>query len=181
MKRFRPVLAVLALIAVGTVLHAQPSQVVLRNAHLERVIVAEPYLRTASIVNKLSRETLALTSEEFRLDLDGGNLRLTARDFKAGPPKTETLADGAQRVTFQLRHEASGIAVQLCYELKAQDFYTRKWLVVDAPKNRLDSVDVEAFQTDRPLATAGTERGQPVLIGNQVFGGLEYPVGENVV
>jgi hypothetical protein len=173
--------------AAGTVyVHETPGAVVLGNDFLERTIATTPPAGTTEFRNKVTGRVYSVRGEEFELRLitervgynfGGENpLKLTAAGMRVTGREIQDVS-GGKRVIVHLTR-----GVDLTYELKADDFYTRQWVTVRKPQQGTYFVDwVSVFKSEWGLAQFSLGGyGQP-LFAEDLFFGLEYPTGINRV
>lgn len=178
----------------------------LKNRHLERVIcvTADGHLYTVSMDNRLAaiQLPLSVSSDEFRLRISKGTDKeepdriLTAKDFKVSEVSSYTNpADRRSKgYCFELQNE--NLTVEVVYELKPSDFYTRKKLIIKPTHDlTLERVDVEAVgvedaqqnYTIREIYAQEPSHwkpglGQPVYTSRSAsFWGMEFPAATNAV
>lgn len=148
------------------------------NDFLKREIIVETGgIRTASFANLLTGRRFPVRSEEFALHLQGGGT-LTGSDFRC---LSHSLSRSSKEQSFRATLLNADTGVRLCvtYSLKANDFYTRKHITVEAGNRLVRSVEVERFRTENARFRLGGF-GQPVFWNDEVFLGLEYPAGYNI-
>jgi len=172
----------------------------LGNGFIERIVRLRPCLHTVSVKNLQTGREFPVESEEFLIALDGGDLRLTSRDFKpAGKPSCTDLSGGGKEVRCRLADAGHGVQVEVAYWISGEsDFWTRKRLRVDAGDRLVNWIEVERFKFaadgkgdspklkrfDRekmpfPSRPWDITAGRPLYAGREVFLGLEYPAGHN--
>jgi hypothetical protein len=168
------------------------SAIVLGNDFLERTIsIADGDAGTRQLVNKITGSAYALRGAEFELKLTtervgysfgGENPRVvTAAGMRVASHQAEDTAGGGKRVTLHLA-QARGMAVDVVYELKPDDFYTRQWIHIAKPGQGTYFIDWVAPAKNEwgvPRFSLGGY-GQP-LFADDLFLGLEYPTGINSV
>lgn len=140
-------------------------------------------LRTTSIFNKRDHRLYPVQSSEFglhfvfeRLEFEHGNqnpVALSAADFQFALAE-----ESPERLVFTGVNRKYGLELRIIHELRAEDFYLRKWIEIRSTAHNpvfLDRVDVEDLRLEN--ASAGGF-GQPVYSGSLFFG-LEYPASHN--
>jgi len=166
------------------------SSVVLGNDFLERTIsIADGDIGTRQIFNKITGRGYALRGAEFEFKLNyervgysfgNENPRVvTAAGARVTSQKTDDLAGGAKRITLHLA-PIRGVAVDLVYELKPDDFFTRQWVHIAKPQQGTYFIDWLAVAQNEwgvPRFSMGGF-GQP-LFGEDLFLGLEFPSSLN--
>jgi len=167
------------------------SAIVLGNDFLERTIsIADGDAGTRQLVNKITGRAYVLRGPEFELKLNyervgysfgSENPRvITAAGMRVSSQHVEEKAGGGQLVT--LRVQDRGVTVDVVYELKPDDFFTRQWIRVAKPAQGTYFIDWLAPAKNEwgvPRFTLGGF-GQP-LFAEDIFLGLEYPTGVNTV
>jgi hypothetical protein len=207
-KIVRPLLLITCLFRAAAAFGAGPvylresgSSLVLGNDYLERTIsIAEGQTGTTRFVNKISGRAYALGGPEFavkiiyeRVGYDFGDENpkvITARSLRLLDHAAEDLPGGAKRLTLHLgtiqtagrgRGQAQrGPRVDVVYELKPDDFFTRQWLFIPKPQQGtwfLDWVSVARNEWGLPQFSEGGF-GQP-LFADDFFLGVEYPTAIN--
>ena len=171
----------------------------LRNQFMERTVQLRPQLRTVAVKNLATGREFRVESEEFMVALDDGKLQLTSRDFTLdGKPTPKNLREDGKQVSCYLIHAGLGIKVAAVYEIKTpSNFWTRKWIAVDAGEHLINSIDVERFKflpgAEGAIALKRFDLekmpffgepwnvpiGRPLYAGKEMFLGLEYPAGHN--
>jgi hypothetical protein len=161
-----------------------PDAVVLGNDFLERSIATTGTAGTAEFRNKITGRVYAVHGDEFELRLitervgynfgSENPLKLTAAGLRVSGRQVED-AGGGKRV---LVHLARG--VDMVYELKPDDFFTRQWVSLRKPAQGTYFVDwVSVLQGEwNPARFSLGGYGQP-LFTDDLFFGLEYPTGIN--
>lgn len=167
---------------------------VLGNDVLERTIsIAGEYAGTTHLLNKISQRAYPIRGHEFELRLINERV---GYEFRGENPvvltgKGRCVAEhavedvpGGKRVVLHLgtmrdgrcNSAADGIAIDLVYELRAADFFTRSWVHVSGA-SFIDHVSV--LKTSWGLARFSLGGyGQPVF-GDDIFMGVEYPTARN--
>ncbi|MBM4085491.1 MAG: hypothetical protein FJ272_11930, partial [Planctomycetes bacterium] len=179
----------------------EPDRAEIGNGCLARTFALRPHLTTVAVTNRLSGRRFAVKGEEFVLDLGDGKT-LAASAFGVEEVKREP---DAGRLSFALRHPASGITARMQYELAPDAFFMRKRLSLDTGSVFVGAVEVErltfegaALAPMRPdsLNVVPVEPvnhlphipahpcwsiglGQPVFVADELFMGLEHPAGHN--
>lgn len=154
----------------------------LGNKFIERAIAITNggIITTIGLKNKLTGREFVTTAIEFAVKINHATV-LTARDFTVIGDRIEDLADGGKRLVVRLSNEEHGLSVEVYYQIQPDDFYLRKYLVVHGKKNLINAIEVEQFK----IAGGGHFRfggfGQPLFVNRQLFMGLEYPAGHNLV
>ena len=178
--------------------------VVLGNDYLERTIsVADGEVGTTRFLNKVSGRVYAVRGSEFEIKVvnetvgyDFGHenpVLMTARGQRVTERKVEDIAGGGKRVVLHLGANTGGRGgrggrgggnrgpeVDLYYELRPADFFTRSWLHLSKPTQGtlfLDSVSVLKTSFGLPRFSLGGF-GQP-LFAEDLFLGVEYPSSRN--
>lgn len=186
---------IIALLSIGVSIgHAAEFSV--ENQFLRRTVAVEnDRLFTKEIENKVAGTMVRPTScDEFRLRLSEGthvtgtDVVLTSADFKARPIR---FAGG---LAFALENKKYGLTIEVRYELKPEDFYTRKRLVIRSEKPvTLERIDVEAISladanqpyTIKAINSRGKWSpglGQPLYTTRSAtFWGIEFPAAYNYV
>lgn len=172
---------------------------VLGNQYLERRVEMRPYLRTVCLTNRLSGHRFDVTGGEFLVTLDDDKLRLSASDFRmVGKPKIVGESARQKAVVCALRCAAHKVEVDVRYELGGDDFYTRKRLTIRAGERLVNSVEVERVHLRLDGKLVPVQRfdqkampfrmqpwdiraGRPLYAASELFMGLEYPAGHNVI
>jgi hypothetical protein len=163
--------------------------VTLGNDYLERTIsITDGAAGTTEFRNKVTGRVYAVRGNEFELRLitervgysfgSENPLVLTAAGMRVTGTDTEDEA-GGKRVVLHLAR-GRGPQVDVVYELKPDDFFTRQWLTLKKPAQGTDFVDwVSVLKTEfgLPRFSLGGY-GQP-LFAEDLFFGLEYPTGIN--
>src|SRR5579862_1947942 len=184
-------LAVNAGFAAGAVyVRADRGLVVLGNDFLERTIsVADVDVGTRALVNKISGRSYSLRGAEFearlnyeRVGYSFGNENprvVTATGAKVASQSIDDVAGGGKRVTLHLA-PIRGVAVDLIYELKPDDYYTRQWVHIGKPQQGTYFVDWLAPAKNEWGAARFSMGGfgQPVF-AEDLFLGEEYPSSVN--
>ena len=205
-KIFRPLLiaacglhAAVAFAAGPVYLRESGPSLVLGNDYLERTIsIADGQAGTTRFVNKISGRTYSLAGPEFtvkliyeRVGYDFGQenpMIVTARTLRLADRNVEDLPGGGKRLTLHLGppqpggrgRESRGPRVDVVYELKPDDFFTRQWLYLPKPQQGtwfLDWVSVAKNEWGLPQFSLGGF-GQP-LFAVDIFLGAEYPTAIN--
>jgi len=196
--------ALIFLQSTGAALAAGPAYVrdtgtaiVLGNDYLERTIsTADGAVGTTGFANKISGRAYAVRGSEIEVRLiqervgydfgDENPLVVTARGLRVAERRIEDVA-GGKRVTLRLAPPAPAgrggrggrnLGLELIYELKSDDFFTRQWLCLAKPAQGTYFIDwASVFQSEWgvPRFSLGGF-GQP-LYGEDIFLGLEYPTG----
>jgi len=160
----------------------------LGNDYLERTIAfGGGVVRTTSFRNKVSGGFLEVSGDEFELRLisddmfrheDKEPVTLSSRNFRLVSHSVEDEEGGGKRLVFHLTHP--GLEVALIYELKPQDFYTRKWIKLESKGHGTPFIDWIAVEKNRWYTGSFSHGGfgQPLLT-KDLFFGLEYPSGIN--
>lgn len=151
------------------------------NVHLERRFrVDDGVFGTVSLQNRHSGTELRVQSAEFVIHFLSGHA-VRGSEFRYCEHSVTETADAGTLLSVRLRHDATGLRVEVEYILQKDDFYARKRLLVASTQaggaRIIDRVDVEAFSSDTAATT--TVEYQPVFIGTEFFVGLEYPAGVN--
>ncbi len=152
-------------------------------------------LQTTEIINKLTGKTVRnVGAEEFLLrfsDDTGVRFTLSSKDFQVlNKPERS-----AGKMSFVMQNKARGITVKLNYELRGDDFYMHKYLLVSgAGKYVLERVDLECLEMQdlfEPYKVKGQmtavgagkwrpDLGQPLYTsGSALFMGVEFPASQN--
>jgi hypothetical protein len=176
----------------------------LENAALKRSLSTENgILRTTRIVNKLAKtEAVPVSCPEFRLRLSQGtdkvgtDIELTAADFRCLDCGPEPLPGGkpGKGLVAHLENPANQLKVEVHYELRDDDFYLRKRLVITSAKPvTLERIDVEVVgmadavqpYTLKCIYARGKWSpglGQPLYTSKSgTFWGIEFPAADNAV
>jgi hypothetical protein len=176
------------------------SALVLGNDYLERTIsVADGAVGTTQFLNKISGRSYSVRGSEFELRLifervgyTFGNenpMVVTASGFGVANHSIEDLPGGGKRLVLHLAppnrggrggRGGRGNQVDLIYEVKPDDFFTRQWVHVAKPQQGtyfVDWVSVSKNQWGLPRFSLGGF-GQP-LFAEDLFFGVEYPTGIN--
>jgi hypothetical protein len=169
----------------------------LGNDYLERTIDLGAGVRTTMFHNKLSGRFVAVSGDEFAVSLvaqffrgdDQNPLIFTTKDFRLRNWNIVDEEGGGKRVVCHLANRR--LDVTLNYELKPEDFYTRKWLELQGTNLFIDRIAVEKNHWyPAPLAISPRPSavprdwpdmgglGQP-LLGDDMFAGVEYPSSYN--
>jgi len=163
-----------------------PGALVLGNDFLERTISTEAPAGTAEFRNKITGRVYAVRGPEFELRLitervgynfgSENPLKLTAAALRVSGREVQDVSGGKRVVV----HLARG--VDLIYELKSDNFFTRQWVKIAKPAQGTYFVDgVSVFKSEWGLAQFSLGGyGQP-LFADDLFFGLEYPTGMNRV
>jgi hypothetical protein len=182
-----------ACLAAGPVyVRETPASVVIGNDFLERTIAtAGGPAGTTQFVNKITGRVYALRGSEFELRLiaervgytfgEENPVVTTAAGLRVASKAVED-AGGGKRVTLHLAREGRepGPALDLVYELKPDDFFTRQWVKIAKPARGTLFIDwASVFKSDWgvPRFTLGGY-GQP-LFSDDLFLGVEYPTAIN--
>jgi hypothetical protein len=138
--------------------------------------------RTVSVANRVSGGAdLPLEGGEFAVALGGGQ-RLTDADCAVVEWAPETPPRGPAVLRSVFRHDATGLRVEVRYELSSGRNLIRKRLHVTNAGTApvvIDRIELERFRTSRP-AKGFEGSGQPVYTGD-LFWGCEYPGADNGV
>jgi len=185
-----PILCIQAFASAPVYVRTSTSAIVLGNDYLERTIsIADGDVGTRQLVNKITGRAYALRGGEFEIKLNyervgysfgSENPRvITAVGMRVSSRNVEDAADGAKRVVLHLAGRGN-TAVDVFYELKPEDFYTRQWIHISKPQ--VGTLFIDWFATAKnewglPRFSLGGF-GQP-LFADDVFLGLEYPTGLN--
>ncbi|HKE27582.1 MAG TPA: hypothetical protein VKB88_34740 [Bryobacteraceae bacterium] len=182
------VLAAATSYAAGPVyIHETPASLTLGNDFLERTISTTTPIGTTQFLNKLTGRTYAVHGEEFELRLiaervgysfgSENPVRITVAGMRVTGKDLQDAA-GGKRVTLHLTRGGRGPEIDLTYELKPDDFYTRQWLKLRKPAQSSYFVDsASVFKNAWGLASFSLGGyGQP-LFADDLFFGLEYPTG----
>jgi len=151
------------------------------NRRLERKIsIACGRLTTTSLCNKLTRRSFRTCSAEFLLRVNN-SVVLTNRDFVVRDTVIRNAKGATQKLAVTLSSKPQGLALEVTYALGPDDFYMRKYLKVLNQGDLINEIHVEEFlmRGVRSLRFGGF--GQPLFVDRQLFLGLEYPAGYNVV
>ncbi|HUK19186.1 MAG TPA: hypothetical protein VLW65_22345, partial [Bryobacteraceae bacterium] len=163
--------------------------VTLGNDFLERTISIAAPAGTTQFLNKITGRTYAVRGEEFELRLitervgynfgSENPMKVTAAGMRVTGHQAEDAA-GGKRVLLHLARGGQGPEVDVVYELKPDDFFTRQWLKLRKPAQGSYFVDwVSVFKNEWGLARFSLGGyGQP-LFAEDLFFGLEYPTGVN--
>ena len=184
-------LSAAACLAAGPVyVRETPASLTLGNDYLERTIsTAGSPAGTTQFRNKITGTVYSVRGGEFQLRLiaervgysfgSENPLLLTAAGLRIADKTIEDAA-GGKRVVLHLAPSKSGPEVDLVYELKPDDFFTRQWLTLRKPAQGTYFVDwVSVFKSEWGLARFSLGGyGQP-LFADDLFFGLEYPTGIN--
>lgn len=171
------------------------STVTLGNDYLERAIgTVDGHVGSIYLRNKLSGSAYALSGDEFELSLIFERLNytagsenpwiVTARDLQVRSHRITDTAAGGKQVVFQLASAQRGgrpLEIELTYELKPDDFFTRQWVHLVAPRQGTYFVDSIAVAKNHWGVAIFSEGGygQP-LYAADLFLGLEYPTSRNL-
>ena len=176
------------------------TEFVIENASLSRTVSQRSgSLYTTKIVNKINGKELRFQdNEEFKLRISKGthiqdsDMILTSKDFSF----VKVLKNEDFLLGFLLKNEKSGLEVEVYYELKANDFYSRKYLTIKTEKEvTIERVDVEAFDLEeisqpyqmKQITAQGKSKwrpglGQPLYTTESAtFWGVEFPAAYNYV
>jgi len=184
-------LSAAACLAAGPVyVRETPTSLTLGNDYLERTIAtAGSPAGTTQFRNKITGTVYSVRGAEFQLRLiaervgysfgSENPLVLTAAGLRIADKTIEDAA-GGKRVVLRLAPSRPGPEVDLVYELKPDDFFTRQWLTLRKPAQGTYFVDwVSVFKSEWGLARFSLGGyGQP-LFADDLFFGLEYPTGIN--
>jgi hypothetical protein len=166
----------------------------LGNDYLERTVSLAPGAAgTTGFVNKITGRSYTLGGPEFELKMiyervgyGFGNenpMVVTAAGMRVSKHLVEDVAGGGKRIVLDLapaRGRGRGFQIQLIYELKDGDFYTRQWVHIAKPEQGtyfIDQVAVAKNEWGLPRFTLGGF-GQPLFAGD-LFLGVEYPTSIN--
>ncbi len=175
---------------------AADKEVVLKNAHYERIIsIQDNHISTKSIKNLLSNQTLAFkSSEEFCLRISGGTHTTdTDAEILTKDCVVTAIEDQAGRAVITLRNDQHQLTLQLIYTLEANDFFARKQLLITPDKDIvLEHIDLERINSEEPLQFYQIDAinargkwspgiGQPIYsLKSAIFLGVEFPASRNV-
>ena len=175
----------------------QADCVILGNQYLERRIALQPWVCTSAFTNKLTERTFEVSGDGFRIALAAETVTLTSRDFQLNDrPALVDGPAGARAVVCTLTCPAHEISLDVRYELRLDDFATRKRLTIRAGAMLVNWVEVERFRISDGASALHLQRfdqdpmpfrsqpwdvptGRPVYIADELFAGLEYPAGHN--
>jgi len=133
--------------------------------------------RLVRIENKLAHKTLPIASEAFQIGLEG-QPALGPEDFRLQKADLQQLPGGGQRLVFHYEGKRPGLALQIVYELRGQDFFARRDVELRT-QTPLDLRRVEAWVVELPGTCTHQGFGQPVFL-EDTFWGLEFPAGHNL-
>jgi len=174
------------------------------NASVGRILsVQGGTLRTKTILNKLAgTKAVPVSCNEFELRISRGthttgtDVVLTAGDFKFTESKQYAPANGksAKGISFLLKNKKHQLTVDVRYELRKDDFYLRKYLIVTSAKPvTLERIDVESVAIEdaaqpykiKAIYARGKWSpglGQPLYTTRSgTFWGIEFPAAYNFV
>lgn len=199
------VLILLVPVACATALGAGPVTVTqkgnaiqLANDFLSRTIeVRDGTVGTTQLLDKLSGYDYRVWGDEFRVELiyprvgyefgSQNPIVLTSRNFRVVGHSVVNLPDGGKQLVFHLKpHPVQmpqvSIRLDLIYQLKPKNFFTRQWLRLTTTGKGTYFIDSVSVLRDhlsiRHFSQGGF--GQP-LYGDDLFMGLEYPTSMNIV
>jgi hypothetical protein len=183
-------LSAVARLAAGPVyVRETATSLVLGNDYLERTISTGGAAGTTGFLNKITGNRYPVRGGEFeirfileRVGYNFGNENpsvWTAASLRVAGQSVEDAA-GGKRVVLHLARPGHSPEVDLFYELKPDDFFTRQWLTLRKPTEGTWFVDwVSVFKSEWGLAHFSLGGyGQP-LLADDLFFGLEYPTGIN--
>lgn len=155
----------------------------LANSGVSRTISwADGRLATKSIKNLLAAQTYHVTGHEFVVQLDGFKQPITSATAKVIDARVEKTSAGSRLVVTLSASTLAETKLRVVYELKADDFFGRKWIEIDPPNGKslpIASISVESFQLARSVqCTKEGSPGQPIYI-DDLFFGLEWPRSRN--
>lgn len=169
-------LAALLLLAPATAVHAQmnPSHSIsIENTHIIRQMVVENGHLITKALGRPGHTLPVLGGDEFGVMLGDGR-RLAADDFEV-----KEIKSSGQSLSARLVNEAAGLSAELHYSVGPKDFYTRKRMVLsNTGKQPIQILDVQVESLQFASAKA-IETGKPVYADNELFLGLEFPLGHN--
>lgn len=150
----------------------------IKNDSVRRVIEEQDGVwRTVEVSRADGSDTMQVQSDEFMILLMDGT-KLTAADYRvASEPVTSK--DG-KRTTVTITYAPRGkpkpgapLSVVVEYDL-ADRPYLRKTILLEMPEQgAVDRLEVERFRTPAVCDLGGI--GEPIVMGNSWFAGLEYP------
>ncbi len=175
----------------------------LENEYLSRTIsIEDGVLRTTSIVNKLSGDTLRPSAcMEFKVrisegtDKVAGDIVLSAKDFKV-KTVNHSSTHGSTQLVVSLENTIHELMVDVHYQLESEDSYARKYLSITSQKViTLERVDVEAITSEgafqpytlKLITARGHAQWKPGLgqplhdTQSATFWGIEFPAASNEV
>lgn len=170
-------------------------QCVLENKFIRRTISTEKEIHTLSFTNKLDGKTLSPESAHaFVITLADGTI-LTSADFTTDSVSpTETSQEKV--LTIELICTKLPLNVTLSYQLKTDEFFTRKKLTLTPGKDlEVKQIDLESFSlpeayqpyTISQITAQGASKwrpglGQPLYTKTTgTFWGVEFPASMNTV
>ncbi|GAB3647192.1 hypothetical protein GCM10028791_08690 [Echinicola sediminis] len=196
--KYTAVFCLIALMSIGQIA-AKEKSYELSNGHISRIVkVKDGVIRTTHLVNTSTKEVIPLKSiAEFQLRVsDGTGKTNTDRTLDSDDFKIEkVLVNSRNELSFLLSNKQENIQAELTYELKKDEFFTRKYLKIKAQKRLvLERVDLEVMDGgliqpyQKKLITAqGPAQWKPGL-GQPLFGdekpffmGVEFPASDNFV
>jgi len=143
-----------------------------------RVSVRGGVVATRGLRNELTGRNFSVSSRELGVRLDG-DVFLTNKDFRVARVLKGKGRGG--RLTVDLRNRDFGLQVRVTYDVAAREPYMRKRLEVLAGEHLVRELRVDdmAIRGARRFRFGGF--GQPIFVENELFLGLEYPAGYNLV
>lgn len=174
-------LLALAPLFAGDVYVKQSDQgIVLGNDSLEIALdTATGALKLASVRNKIGPSP-KLADDGFSLQVNETQ-ELAASSFQVVGREVADLDGDGKRVSILLRNKETGIEARIVYEVRKDDFFARRRLMVREPSGEkeivLGKAQIERLSTDAKLDLGGM--GQPVFVGDGLFIGLEHPAAQN--
>lgn len=195
-RRF-PSLGMLALASFQSLaLSAGASEAMLGNESLELRFVRENGgLRLGELVNRISGRTVPVTTDDFRIAVEGGT-PLQAVDFRFARAVSEDIP-GGRCLKLHFDGATNGLGLMLRYELGDHDHFARRWLELTASKP-LPLREVDAWRVGIAGLCTSQESGVPHYMNDpcwlykpehkgfglpvfleDTFWGLEHPGGYN--
>jgi hypothetical protein len=167
--------------AVAAALPAVSAEPAFRASEVERVFERRGgALVTAAFQSRAPAGGAAVplpASDEFALVIAGRSAPLRATDLASGEPRPDgdaleiVYAKVGEPLRVTVRHEPGPTPVTLRKRLEIENSG-------DAPVT-IDEIHLESFRTDPKPAAGG--RGQPFIIGDRLFLGVEHPIAEQAV
>lgn len=164
----------------------------LGNRYLRRHVELTPVLRTTAIVNALTGRVFSTTSKELTISVDGREAPLTNRDLIPSGKPTVRHDATHHSIVVPLCNKDMGLEVTVTYSIGNDHFWTEKTLTVEAGERVVRDIEVECLKFgdaeivrhDQKGANIGPWRipiGRPLYVADELFLGLAYPAGHNVV
>ena len=157
------------------------SRFLIGNRFMERELtVRGRKIATSRLTNKLTGTVFRTGSSDFALKINSSTV-LTPADFVVTGTATPRSASRGRQLVVKLANRKHGLSVELRYRILPDDFYMRKQVVVDGKENLINWVEVERLRMQDGTRFRYGGFGQPLFVSHQLFMGLEYPAGHNLL